>query len=103
MSESDLNKYGFISAAWKRGLVIGILTLQTIAIVWLAKTTVPKSSYKDCMDEAVRREAKLYKYERVLNPKLDSLEMRLEQVRQKTDDNETILNKAIKIKNNADK
>ena len=98
-----LAKYGFTSAAWKRGLVIGMLTLQTIAIVWLAKTTIPKSTYKDCMDDAARKEAKLFKYERVLNPKLDSLEMRLEQVKQKTEDNETILNKAIKIKNNADK
>lgn len=47
----DLNKYGFITAAWKRGIVIGVMIILCGANVWQATTTVPESTYDDVNED----------------------------------------------------
>lgn len=47
MPDKELDKYGFTSAAWKRGLVIGIMSLLTVAVSWLALKLFKRDS--DCV------------------------------------------------------
>lgn len=81
----DLNKYGFITAAWKRGIVIGIIIILCTAIVWLATTTVPESVYTDSKD----RERELVEQLRVCNDETKDYLMyggrKLDQVQRKQD------------------
>lgn len=85
MSEEALNRYGFVTAAWKRGLVIGFLTLQTIAIVWLAKTTVPQSQYNDLIKGYKELQKRHDVLQYTLVPQLIKTKMLLEQMQEKVD------------------